>query len=285
MTRFFTLFSIVALMAATPAQAQITYGGSPWSPSWNQDVVALPAIDRAALQAEDDVTDRFKEAPWRFGVEHDVQLNAVDHGAWSVEQGHRVWRLALEAEGATGMSVRFDAFRVPKGGTLFLAAADGSDFIGALDHRNMKDWGGLATGFLASERVVIEYRQPIEMAEMPDLSIDQVVQGYRALSGWPHGEHRGPFGNSGDCNINVNCPDGATWATEKRSVALIVQGGFAVCTVHSSTTPPTMEPYFLTANHCLGNPETGCTTSTTSPPHARATTAPPTKASAEGPCS
>ena len=146
MTRFFTLLSIVALMAANPAQAQITYGGSPWSPSWNQDIVALPAIDRAALQAEDDVTDRFKEAPWRFGVEHDVQLNAVEHGAWSVEQGHRVWRLALEAGGATGMSVRFDAFRVPKGGTLFLAAADGSDFIGALDHRNMKDWGGLATG-------------------------------------------------------------------------------------------------------------------------------------------
>ena len=255
MTRFFTLLSIVALMAATPAQAQITYGGSPWSPSWNQDVVALPAIDRAALQAEDDVTDRFKEAPWRFGVEQDVQLNAVEHGAWSVEQGHRVWRLALEAEGATGMSVRFDAFRVPKGGTLFLAAADGSDFIGALDHRNMKDWGGLATGFLASERVVIEYRQPIEVAEMPDLSIDQVVQGYRALSGWPHGEHRGPFGNSGDCNINVNCPEGATWATEKRSVALIVQGGFAVCTgalVNNTANDGT--PYFLTANHCLGNP-------------------------------
>ena len=104
---------------------------------------------------------------------------------------------------------------------------------------------------------MVEYRQPAYIESMPTLFIDQVVQGYRLLSGWPHGEEvdRGPFGNSGACNINVNCPEGATWATEKRSVALIVQGGFAACTggmVNNTANDGT--PYFLTANHCLGNP-------------------------------
>ena len=255
MTRFQSLWMTLALCGLTlQASAQITYGGSPWVNGARPEAVTLPAIDRAALAAQDAVTDRYKEAPWRFGVEHEMALNAFEHGAWTVEQGHRVWRLALAAEGATSVSLRFDTYRVPKGGQLFVYAADGSDVLGALDHRNMKDWGGLAVGVIATDEIVIEYRQPLDMVEMPELSIDQVVQGYRALSGWLQAD-RGPFGNSGQCNINVNCPEGATWATEKRSVALIVQGGFGVCTGNLlNNTANDGTPYFLTANHCLGNP-------------------------------
>ena len=236
------------------AVAQITYGGSPWSEGTRPETLHLPSIDRAALAQEDGVTDRYKEAPWRFGVEHAVSYDAVSQGAWSVEHGCRVWRLVVAAPGATNLSLRFATFDVPKGGQLFLYAADGSASIGALDHRNMKPWGGLATGVLATDELVVEYRQPLSLDAMPSLEIDQIVQGYRALSGWPHAGNRGPFGNSGDCNVNVNCPEGATWATESRSVALIVQGGYAVCTgALLNNTMNDGTPYFLTANHCLGN--------------------------------
>ena len=256
MFRFQHMWLALALCSFTmQASAQITHGGEPWFHGVRPEALTLPVLDRAALQAEDAVTDRYKEAPWRFGVEHDVSLNAVEHGAWTTEQGHRVWRFCVSAEGATSMSLRFDAYRVPKGGQMFVHSADGTETIGALDHRNMKDWGGLAVGLLSTDHLVIEYRQPIDLQDMPVLSIDQIVQGYRELSGWPHAESRGPFGNSGQCNINVNCPEGATWATEKRSVALIVQGGFTVCTGNLlNNTANDGTPYFLTANHCLGNP-------------------------------
>ena len=255
MNRFQSLWMTLALCGLTlQTSAQITYGGSPWPEGERPEAVTMPAIDRATLAAEDAVTDRYKETPWRFGVEHEMALNPVEHGVWTVERGHRVWRLALAAEGATSLSLRFDTYRVPKGGQMFVYAADGSDVLGALDHRNMKEWGGLAVGVIAADEVVVEYRQPVSEVEMPELSIDQVVQGYRALSGWPHAD-RGPFGNSGQCNINVNCPEGATWATEKRSVALIVQGGYSVCTGNLlNNTANDGTPYFLTANHCLGNP-------------------------------
>ena len=72
------------------------------------------------------------------------------------------------------------------------------------------------------DEVIVEYRQPLTVNQAPALVIDQVVQGYRTLGGWL--DARGP-GDSGDCNINVNCPEGATWQTEKRSVALILAGG------------------------------------------------------------
>ena len=242
-------------MSPNSLEAQITYGGSPLLSGVRPAAEVLPALDREALAQEDLVTDRFKEAPWRFGVEHDVAWSAVTHGAWTMEGPWRVWRMAVAAPGATGLSVQFGTYDVPKGGVLFLHSADGEHVLGALDHRNVKPWGGLATGVVPTDELVVEYRQPLTLAALPALEISQVVQGYRALSGWPHDGERGPFGNSGDCNINVNCPEGATWATEKRSVALIVQGGFAVCSgalVNNTLNDGT--PYFLTANHCLGNP-------------------------------
>ena len=253
-----SLFLALALLGfSATSQAQITFGGEPFHTQEFPAAHALPALDRATLAEEDHVTDRFKEAPWRFGVEHDVAWSCDEHGAWTLEQAHKVWRMVVDAPGATCMSVRFSAYDVPKGGLLFLYDAHGGDVLGALDHRNKKPWGGLATGVVLTEKLVVEYRQPIHIDAMPTLAIDQVVQGYRLLSGWPHGDDvdRGPFGNSGACNINVNCPEGATWTTEKRSVALIVQGGFAACSggmVNNTANDGT--PYFLTANHCLGNP-------------------------------
>jgi hypothetical protein len=53
----------------------------------------------------------------------------------------------------------------------------------------------------------------------------------------------------------VNCPEGTDWQIEKKSVALIIDGGSAACTgalVNNTANDGT--PYFLTANHCLGNP-------------------------------
>lgn len=256
MNRIQTILTAMLWMSSSAfTLAQITYGGTPWSTGTRPDAISLPAIDREALAAEDAVTDRFKEVPWRFGVEHTVRWDAFVDGAWTLEQGHAVWRLVVRAEEATSLSLRFQEFQVPKGGSLFLYSSDGMEVLGALDHRNVKDWGGLATGVLATDELVVEYRQAADLEAQPRLVIDQVVQGYRTLSGWPHGSNRGPFGNSGACNINVNCPEGATWATEKRSVALIVQGGFAVCSgalVNNTLNDGT--PYFLTANHCLGNP-------------------------------
>ena len=208
-----SLFLALALLGTSATtQAQITHGGAPFHTQELPEAYTLPALNRKALADEDDVTDRFKEAPWRFGVEHEVAWSCDQDGAWTFEQGHKVWRMVVDAPGATCMSVRFSEYHVPKGGQLFLYDAHGGDVLGSLDHRNEKPWGGLATGVVLTEKLVVEYRQPAHIESMPTLSIDQVVQGYRLLSGWPHGEEvdRGPFGNSGACNINVNCPEGAT---------------------------------------------------------------------------
>ena len=52
--------------------------------SINSTKIILPAIDREALAAEDAVTDKIKDMPWRFGVENEVNINPDTHGYWTV---------------------------------------------------------------------------------------------------------------------------------------------------------------------------------------------------------
>ena len=49
------------------------------------------------------------------------------------------------------MSLSFSEFAVPKGGKLFIWSTDRLEFLGGFDYRNMKSWGGLATGLVAGD--------------------------------------------------------------------------------------------------------------------------------------
>ena len=245
-------FLMLALISQGHVFAQISHGGAPWFEGPRPEPIELAELDLVQLRAEDAVTDLHKDIPWRYGVEHEVEWSAEDHGVWTVEHGHVVWRMAIDGAASTCLAIRFSTFDIPKGGSLFLYSPDGNQVIGALDHRSVKPWGGLSTDLIMGDGAIIEYRQPQTLNAAPALVIDQVIQGYRTLGGWLNA--RGP-GDSGDCNINVNCPEGATWQTEKRSVALILAGG-GICTgalINNTANDGT--PYFLTANHCLGNPQ------------------------------
>jgi hypothetical protein len=263
------LFLVLALLALVlPGQmmAQISQGKMPQH--WNTyepisiEWMEFEALDMEQLASEDAATAKFKDAPWRFGIEREVLWDAETHGTWTQEGAYDVWRLGVRAELATSWSFYFSSFDVPKGGELFVWNASREDFLGSFTYANEKPWGGLAIGLLDGNSVVLEYRQPRGLVETPALIVSQAVQGYRSLL--KRAEEvdekmnvQGPFGNSGSCNINVNCPEGADWQIEKTAVALIVNGGFASCSgsmINNTANDGT--PYFLTANHCLGNPNT-----------------------------
>ena len=217
-------------------------------------------LDLNVLAAEDAVTDQYKEAPWRFGVEREVSLGLDNAGEWTFEKDRWIWRLAIHCPGATGIGLTLGDFDLPAGAQLFVWNQDRTQFLGSFTEANEKDWGFLPLGLLDDDHVVVEYQEPESVHGLGDVRISQIVHGYRSLLLHPQNPeanqaNMGPFGNSGACNINVNCPEGAAWQTQKRSVALITNGGFAVCT--GSLVNNTLEdgtPYFLTANHCLGNP-------------------------------
>ena len=251
-------FSVFFLCLTVSYSAQINHGGEPlnWSERTTPDnipSVRMPELDMVSIQAEDEVTDQFTETPYRFGITHGVNLDIMQNGTLTQEEGMDVWRLAIECPDAVSVSFLFDDFNIPVGGELFAYNEDMSEFKGAFNYLSNKESGIFPLGVIKGSTVIFEYRAT-EGLKPAKLHLSEVTHGYRPiLNKWE--EERGPFGNSGNCNINVNCPQGAPWQDEKRGVALITQGGFALCSgslVNNTAEDGT--PYFLTANHCLGNP-------------------------------
>ena len=204
------------------------------------------------------VTATFKDAPWRFGIEHRGQLDDAGLGTWSEEDGTDNLASAVRSHNCGELEFLPLEFG-PKGGELFVWNGDRTHFIGAFSLSSEHQGVGRACfGLIEGEAAVIEYRQPVNLELVADLQWDKLFGDID-----PVGQEElvaanaaaGPFGNSGACNINVNCPEGDDWQVENQSVALIVNGGFAACSgalVNNTANDGT--PYFLTANHCLGNP-------------------------------
>jgi lysyl endopeptidase len=261
------LLAALWVLAVSTATAQVSQGGQPiaWDDaSFSSDypVHTTAEVDLAELAAADAITDLVKTAAWRFGVEHAVTIAPETHGVWTEEAGIAVWRMGLHCPDALSVNANFSTFDLPEGAVVYLWNGQRSAFLGGFTSVNNKDWNGLAVGLLKGETLVVELQMPAGLSASDAigmLAIDQVVHGYRSLLHHPESvaqqRSQGPFGNSGACNINVNCPQGDDWQVSKRSVALITNGGFALCTgalVNNTANDGT--PYFLTANHCLGSP-------------------------------
>ncbi len=258
------LIGLAALVFITSnATGQISQGGEPYQwdikdvERFNVDFQEFGELDMNLIGLQDAIGDAEKDTPFRFGIEHDVAFSKENSGSWAeLDNGDKIWRLGVKAVDATSISFLFDRFVLHKGAELFIWNSARTEFLGSFSFKNNKKAGVFPVSLLHSDAVVIEYLVPAGVDE-GELSLGMVVQGYRAIINQYEDEERGPYGNSGACNINVNCPEGADWQIEKKSVALIIDGGNASCTgalVNNTANDGT--PYFLTANHCLGNPNT-----------------------------
>jgi plasmid maintenance system killer protein len=148
----------------------------------------------------------------------------------------------------------YDQFWLPEGAKFFIYSNDRQYSIGAFTSANNKgergDIQGFATELIHSNHIILEYYLPNHVREIGIISIADVVHGYRSVL-LSEGIERG-YGSSGDCQVNVNCPEGANWYMEKNAVAMIVVNGNRICTGSLvNTTSYDHQPYFLTANHCL----------------------------------
>ncbi|MDP4731591.1 MAG: trypsin-like peptidase domain-containing protein [Flavobacteriales bacterium] len=279
------LLSVLAFSIAIAATAQVSFGGFPFN--WEDKHVssqisftAMPSIDLDALAAEDAVVDQYKEAPYRFGFEHETSFG-LNQATWrSIENERSIWQFGIECAGARTINLIFEDFYLPKGAEMFIWSADREEFLGSFNHKNNQEYRVLATSILQHDKVVVEVQANDAVKDQVSFVISMVVHGYRPVL-MNHfadfDEDRGPYGTSGSCNNNVNCAVGSAWQVEKKSVALILSGGSASCTgalVNNTANDGT--PYFLTANHCYSagatptwvfvfNHETSGCTGTTGP--------------------
>ncbi len=256
---------VVIASLVSLAHGQITQGGTPYSHSnILADSIAtinMVNVDVAALLAEDEMDAQSDNPkPFRFGFAHQVSFGLDDAGTWSVlPNGDRIWRLRIVAPAALSVNLIYDQFYMPEGARLFIYNPNHSSILGAFTSGNNKDHGKFATAPVAGSVSILEYYEPAGVTGLGIISISRVIHGYKSVLGIAKPSslqksiETSGFGDSDTCNINVNCPEGAEWADEKRSVVMILlDENTRWCSgAIVNNTGLDYKPYILTAFHCI----------------------------------
>ncbi len=242
---------ILASALLNTASAQLSQGGTPYSFSHTEakaafQTVTMPSFDLDALKAQDAINDQSK-GPFRFGYNHFVDFNLANSGSWTtLANGDRLWKLGITCTNAQTINLAFDDFFMPNGASLFVYNGSGDFVIGAFTNVNNQEDKAFATDLIPGENIVLEYYEPAQVVNLGRINLFRVTHGYRGVV-----DYVKSFGNSGSCQVNVNCPTGTNWQNEKKSVVCLVSGGSEFCTgALVNDVPQDGKPYILTANHC-----------------------------------
>ena len=219
----------------------------------------LPVPDIAAAKAEDD--QQIEQA--RFATPVLTSITTLQKGNWTELPDHSwVWRCRIHAPGALALVVLFEQLKMPEGGELFVFDQQQRRIIGPVQKQNLTESGKYTIGTIPGDDITLEYHAPPFSKGQESININRVDYAYH-LGALADGDPwaADDFGNSLQCNVNVNCPEGAAWQTQKKGVArilMVFQGGSAWCSgTLIANTGGTGIPYFLTAHHCqilLPNP-------------------------------
>lgn len=246
---------VCALLVSLFSFSQVEYGGEPLSwqinkIDWHPTLEVMPEFDVAQRMAEDDVNNQYKDQPYRFGENFYRGDNLNNSGIWyDMPNGDRIWMIKYKSEGAHSINLGFDMFFMPEGAKMFVYTPDHEVLFGAFDSRSNTADETFSTWPLPGEELIIEYFEPAAVAGQGLLQVERVTHAYRDIELIAR-----DIGDSGSCNNNVICPEGAPWTNEINSVAIIVVGGSGICTgALVNNTANDGHPYFMTANHCVGN--------------------------------
>jgi hypothetical protein len=255
-----TLLGALTVAAlSTTASAQLSFGGLPPSaydarlqaPDAAVQTVSMPAVDVERLLFEDE--NREKVGAFRFGDELAVHLTPGNSGSWTeLENGDRVWRLRIESEGAYSLSLIFDEFELPPGAELYAYDDARETVYGQYNQANNKANRMFAIQPLPGDALTLEYFEPARVTAPGALTVGTVVHDYRDVFQLVDdlGKAAGTPKAAGACNNDVNCPVGAPWQDQVRSVVAIFIGGGLCSGSMINNTAQNGDQLFMTANHC-----------------------------------
>ncbi|MBO4581771.1 MAG: trypsin-like peptidase domain-containing protein [Bacteroidales bacterium] len=230
-------------------RAQIGHGGLPYSFNKYQlqltdiPVVSLPVKSHALLLEEETKEDKSKA--YKFGENIAVYCTPDNCGIWEeFPDGSRLWRVKIQSQGAYSLNFVFDSFYIPSHSRLYIYTADKQYVAGAFTAENNNAAGDFATALFPGDEVVLEYYEAACDRDSTRIVLSSVIHAYKDMKGY--------WGDSDDCNIDINCPQGSNMQIQKRAVVLILRYNYAHCTgTLMNNVRQDGTPYLLTANHCV----------------------------------
>jgi lysyl endopeptidase len=253
------LSALLMVPAIRDTQGQLCVPGKPLGDFRRMkaaDVIyLLPPPDPLEIDAGMQANRERNVKTLQFALERRVDLSPESNGAWEEVEGWRVWRVHLISPGARSLGLIFDRFRLREGVRLMVYDPGQEQVKGAYSARNNKSSGIFAVGHLAGEEAIIELQVPPGSDAYGELYLGSVSHAFldphaKGETGWCPGA----FGCSEDCEIDVNCLEGADWRMEKGSVVRISTPTQYCTGVLLNNTSYNGDPLLLTAKHCIDRP-------------------------------
>ena len=260
------LFVVFCLCISLNTYSQITTNEQPISvqlksdpkipDAKSQEPIILAIPDMKKVLAEDAENEKNDDKGYRVGIKIPVKYNSRKDGQWTkLSDGSRLWQITLSAEKAQSLDLTFSKFWLPDSGKFFVYNPQTLETIGAITSEYLRgekeNPAKFSTGIVGGDVITLEYYQPKEVDDSPIIELSGVYYGYRTLSS-VYDDPR--FGLAGDCQVNVNCPEGNNWGNEKRAVMRILLKGPSGSWWCSGSlvmnTALDFTPYVLSANHC-----------------------------------
>lgn len=255
-TKCLWLIAAIIVFLYNSGYAQISKGGLPKSfelkgISQTIPTILMPDVNVDSLLVIDSIESSLG-IPFRFGYAFDVNFGLKNSGKWdTLKNGDKLWRLKIQSFDAYSINLILDSFWLPIGAEFFVYNENHSMILGAFtsDVSN-NPYNKFATDLVKGEVLVLDYYEP-SYASGGMINVDKIIHGYiNTFSG---------NGESGSCNIDVNCPEGNDWCVEKSVVSMILLAdntrwcsGSLLNNVRQDLTP-----YYLTAFHCADNDGNG----------------------------
>lgn len=188
----------------------------------------------------------------QYGFAHDVSIDFFKEAVKTVLPNKKnLYQLRIKSESAISLNIVFKEFNLVQGTVLYLLSSNKKKFIGAYTSLNNNKAKVLGSDLIYTDDIIIEVQEPIENENKSNLSIGKVIHGFINLDE----TFEKDLNESGDCNIDVNCPQGAGWSIQRNSVVMLVNGSGGFCTgAMVNNTSGNEIPYLLTANHCGNDP-------------------------------
>lgn len=258
------------------ASAQYKEGGLPFSFSagyrdqyFPVSAYPLPDWDKA-MQRQAEEEANFSQpyllalyAPSDVGFPHSGILTTT-------KDGHKIWRAAVNIDGAKAIGFYYDSFQLPEGVKYYVFNEKGNQVLGAYSKANNQADGLFANEPVQGSTVYLELDiDPDVNVQDIDLHIDRSAVYFRGteyLNRYAEGFEKLETLNAVDsaldglssvCMINAMCPLGNGYANQRNAVLqqlLPMQEGVAACTGTmintTGNTASNCKQYFLTASHC-----------------------------------
>lgn len=167
-----------------------------------------------------------------------------------------IFKQKITAENATSITITFDKLQLSSNAILYLYNPEGTVITGPItaneniegSDKTNQTW---SSNSFAGSSVILEFKIPEAEINQNELHIAKVIFGLPKIKieNTTDSTNIGNFNASSPCNINVVCPQGNAWQTERKAICLIqVEDGYASGALINNTCN-LLIPNLLTAWH------------------------------------